>query len=266
LHISRSSHRRVLVLSVWLALLATLVLAPFAAASVLHNPLWIAVPVFITLGYVAVREAPRCLAYYRSLWPTAWLPALGTALIALIVTSGSMVLLGILPEWCQMNWSLGALFSVGGDAGMNGFSIPFTNPIFAILYAPAAFLALPLLAWVEEDVFRRGTTNLRSAIRRSTAFGLMHITAGVTVGASIALGLAGFVFTVVYWRALKSPEVEAERARLPWWAAQRVLPQRTSGTSAQQFAVYRSTQAHVVYNVVGILAILLFSVLPLGGN
>ncbi len=263
---STSNRRRVLLGAISLIGLAALVVGPFAAAGLSHNPLWIAVPVFVTLGYVAVREAPRCVAYYRSLLPSEWQPALGYALAALFVTSGAVVLLGALPSWCNMDWSLGSLFQVGNDAGVNGFAIPFTNPIFAVIYAPAALLALPLLAWVEEDIFRRGTTGAGSAIRRSALFGAMHITAGVTVSACIALGLAGFVFTVVYWRAMRNPQADAERARLPAWAARRVLPLTARGSSAEQFAVYRSTQAHLVYNAVGIAAILALSLLPLSGN
>jgi hypothetical protein len=263
---ARFVSRRLVIGALSLCALLALVLIPFAAAGFSHNPLWIALPVILTLAYVALRESPRCLAYYRSLWPRDWLPALGFALFALLVTSGTVLLLDTLPAWCQMDWSLGSLFAVGSDAGMNGFTIPFTNPLFAALYAPAAMLALPLLAWVEEDIFRRGTKGVGSALRRSAAFGLMHITAGVTLGASIALGLAGFVFTVVYWRALSDPRPDAARASLPAWTANRVLPISVRGRAAEHYAVYRSTQAHVVYNVVGILAILAFSLIPLGGN
>jgi hypothetical protein len=64
------------------------VLGPFALAGATGNPLWIAAPVGLTLLYAAARETPRCLAYYRSLWPTAWVSALTSATAALVVAVG----------------------------------------------------------------------------------------------------------------------------------------------------------------------------------
>jgi hypothetical protein len=239
-----------------------LILVPFALAGLTGNALWIAAPVFVTLVYVALRESPRCLAYYRSLWPRAWLTALVPALIALAITLAVGEAVSLLPANGVLDWSLGTLFHVGGDAGENGFAIPLTDPVLAVLYAPAAILALPLLAWWEEEIFRKGTAGLSSALRRGILFGLAHVTAGVSLGGCMALGCAGFIFTLVYWRAQRHGRATAARDTLPSWAARRLFPPAYGRAASEQFAVFRATQVHLMYNAVGVLTILLLAFGP----
>src|SRR5580698_9971391 len=86
-----ASFRRYIALwqsAAWGLVAVIAVVAPFALAGATGNSLWIAAPVVLTLVYVAARETPRCLAYYRSLWPTAWRAALIPAGGALMVTLG----------------------------------------------------------------------------------------------------------------------------------------------------------------------------------
>lgn len=259
----RSWRHRLSVRALALAILVLLGLilvsaAPFAVAGKTGNALWIAAPVAATLLYVLARETPRCLAHYRALLPRAWIPALIAALLALAVTLGLGAVITLAPPASPLSWSLGSLFHVGADAGMNGFAVPLGVPWLAALYAPPALLALPLLAWWEEDIFRRGTRGWRSALVRSALFGLLHITAGVTLGACCALGAAGLVFTGVYWRALRDPDAGARQAELPGWARERVLPHAPLGRGPREdYAVFRATQAHLIYNVIGVCAILL---------
>jgi hypothetical protein len=243
-------------------LAVTVTLLPFALAGVTGNGLWIAGPVVVTLLYVALRETPRCLAFYRSLWPRAWATSLLIALGAMAVTLGIGQILSLAPASSPLNWSLGTLFGVGGDAGMNGFAIPLTQPAFALLYAPMAVLALPLLAWWEESIFRRGTRGFASAIVRSSLFGLVHVTAGVSLGACIALGCAGLIFTLAYWRALQDAQAASQRSALPAWVTRRILPAERGRTAREEYAVFRATQAHLLYNAVGITAILLLAFGP----
>ncbi|HVA90008.1 MAG TPA: hypothetical protein VNL71_09200 [Chloroflexota bacterium] len=247
---------------VWALVGLATVVGPFALAGRTGNPLWIAAPVAVTLAYVALRESPRCLAYYRSLWPGAWAPALFAALAALVLTLGIASGLSLLPPNQPLNASLGSLFKVGGDAGANGFAIPLATPLLAAIYAPLAILALPLLAWWEEDIFRRGTTGVRSACIRSLLFGLLHVTAGVSLGICLALGCAGYVFTLVYWRALRDPHAADHRAALPDWARNRILLAATGRSAAEQYAVYRATQAHLLYNAIGVTTIILSTFFP----
>lgn len=241
------------------AALLALVVLPFLLAGRTGNALWIAAPVLATLVYALLRELPRCLAYYRSLWPLAWRRALLTALAALNVTLGLGAALSRLPPGGPLDWSLGSLFDVGGAAGVNGFAIPLGTPLLALLYAPPALLALPLLAWWEEDIFRRGTRGLRSALIRSTLFGLLHITAGVSLGSCIALGAAGLVFSAAYAHALRDPSALEQRAALPASVRALLLPRASGARAREDFAVFRATQAHLIYNVVALLAILLTS-------
>src|SRR2546423_1575034 len=102
----------VLSLAVTFLWLLLLVVAPFAAAGVTGNPLWIAVPVMATLLYVAWREAPRCLAYYRSLWPWHWLACLMYAVPALIIALLIGLLVSLAPAGTVLDWSLGSAFHV----------------------------------------------------------------------------------------------------------------------------------------------------------
>ncbi len=262
---SASPMRRLIALCLaggWGVAAVLAVLGPFALAGATGNPLWIAAPVGLTLVYVAARETPRCLAYYRSLWPTAWVSALAGALAALVVTVGIGGAQSLLPADQPLNGSLGALFKVGNDAGANGFAIPLVTPWLAVVYAPLAMLALPLLAWWEEDIFRGGTGGLASAGKRCTLFGLLHLTAGVSLGICVALGCAGFVFTLVYWRALRDSRAEKHRAALPSWVRTRVLSLPTGRRAAEQYAVYRATQAHLVYNAIGVTIILASTFFP----
>lgn len=241
--------------------LAVLVVLPFILAGRTGNSLWIAAPVAVTLIYVVLRKAPFCLAYYRSLWPWAWLPALGAASLALLLTLGLGEVLSLAPAGSPLNWSLGTLFGVGSDAGVNGFAVPLTTPWLAAVYAPPALLALPLLAWWEEDIFRRGTRGWRSALVRSALFGLLHLTAGVSLGACCALGAAGMIFTLVYWRALGDAEAFTHRMALPETVRRRVLPRHGGRGALEDYAVFRATQAHLLYNVVGVCVILGLTVL-----
>jgi hypothetical protein len=260
-----ASTRRLVALTIaaaWGAVAVLAVLGPFALAGVTGNSLWIAAPVALTLVYVAARETPRCLAYYRSLWPDAWCAALVPACGALIVTLGIGGGLSLLPADQPLNGSLGALFKVGSDAGANGFAIPLVTPWLAVVYVPLAALALPLLAWWEEEIFRKGTKGAASACKRSALFGLLHVTAGVSLGICIALGCAGFVFTLVYWRALRDPRATEHRDALPIWVRARVLPLQRGRRAAEQYAVFRATQAHLVYNAIGVTVIVVSAFFP----
>jgi hypothetical protein len=254
--------RMILYLALLCGALVVITVLPFAVAGRTGNGLWIAVPVAVTLIYAALREMPRCLAYYRSLWPGTWLTALIPALGAMALTLGIGQVLSLGPAGSPLNWSLGTLFGVGGDAGMNGFAIPLTTPGFVALYAPLAVLALPLLAWWEENIFRRGTRDMASAVRRSALFGLAHVTAGVSLGACFALGCAGFVFTLVYWHALHDPQKTVHRAALPGWVRRRLLPAEKGKAALEEYAVFRATQAHLLYNAIGITAIMLLAFGP----
>jgi hypothetical protein len=179
-----------------------------------------------------------------------------------VVTLGIGGALSLLPADQPLNGSLGTLFRVGNDAGANGFAIPLVTPWLALLYVPLAVLALPLLAWWEEEIFRKGTAGAASACKRSALFGLLHVTAGVSLGICLALGCAGFVFTLVYWRALRDPRAAEHRDALPAWVRARVLPLSKGRRAAEQYAVYRATQAHLVYNAIGVTVIVVSAFLP----
>lgn len=91
-----------------------------------------------------------------------------------------------------LNWSWAKLLgSEGGNVNLIGFQYLWFAPIFALLL----IAALPLLAKAEEDIFREGTRDWGNAVLRSVLFGLVHVVAGIPIGAALALSIAGLWFT-----------------------------------------------------------------------
>jgi len=97
---------------------------------------------------------------------------------------------------------------------------------------PAAFMllllpALPLFAYAEEMMFRRGaehwSANKRAA--KVVEFGPVHALIGIPIGTALALGVGGAYFMLVYLRAYRKLPVAA-------------------------MATLESTRAHAVYNAV----------------
>jgi hypothetical protein len=89
---------------------------------------------------------------------------------------------------------------------------------------PAAFMlllipALPLFAYAEEQMFRRGAEmwTPRKRVVKVVQFGLVHALIGIPLGTALALSVGGAYFMAVYlrsFRALRSaPEATLESAR-----------------------------------------------------
>lgn len=72
-------------------------------------------------------------------------------------------------------------------------------PFLVLLY-----LNLPVLAWIEEFIFREGfgtwpQRTLVQSLWRSLTFGFAHMLGGVTVGSCLALTVGGLWFSLLYW-------------------------------------------------------------------
>ncbi len=237
---------------------ASTILLPFILAGYTGNPLWLSVTTAPYLAYVVCRYSSRCLAYYRSLWPWSWASALGLAIVALTLTVATFVIVAIVLPAPLRDWSLGTLFHIGTLSGRNAATVPLAYPALAALYAPPLLLALPLLAWMEEEIFRRGTTTWVGGFMRSVMFGLVHLTAGVSVGVCLALSGAGLVFTYAYLRALDDKGAVERLERLPSWALVALFPQPPR---AKDYAVFRATQVHLTYNAFAIIVAVLVLVM-----
>jgi hypothetical protein len=88
------------------------------------------------------------------------------------------------------------LHSDGSTSNVNmiGLQYAWFAPVFALLL----IVALPLLANLEEEMFRVGTKGIKSALKRSLIFGLVHMIAGVSLGYALALTIPGLWFTYQY--------------------------------------------------------------------
>jgi hypothetical protein len=82
---------------------------------------------------------------------------------------------------------------------------------------PACFLillipALPLFAYAEEQMFRRGAEHWSSRRRavKVVQFGLVHALIGIPIGTAIALSVGGAYFMAVYLRAYRVVRSAAE--------------------------------------------------------
>lgn len=231
-----------------------IVLLPFAVAGATGNPLWLTAPTLPYLAYLLRRDFRRCLGYYRSLWPWSWASASGLALVALTLTVALFVVETTFLPALLRDWSLGTLFHIGALSGRNAATVPLSYPALAVLYAPVLLFALPLPAWIEEDVFRKGTTTWANGIARSMAFGLVHLTMGVSFGGCVALSGAGIVFTYAYFRALDDKKAAERLDRLPRWALIALFQPRLG---LKEYAVFRATQVHLVYNALAVSVALL---------
>jgi hypothetical protein len=117
-------------------------------------------------------------------------------LLARAVFSGHYTLYVLLKalDWRWLEWSPWHVKS-------NFALLPLTNKW---LWAPYGLLlgaCMPLLAFLEEVIFRNGTTNwVRGALWGALAFGLLHILSFVSVRMTLYLTLVGAILVEVYMR------------------------------------------------------------------
>ena len=112
---------------------------------------------------------------------------------------------------------------------------------------PLAFVslllpALPLFAFAEECIFRRGAERwtIRRRVLKTVQFGLVHAVIGVPIGVALALSLGGAYFMIVYLRSY-----------------------RMSASATE--ATLESSRAHTAYNGTIILLVLVLTALAAFG-
>ncbi len=195
----------------------------------------------VVLGFVGVRLATglrRSLASdgrsliravvlqirWRHIWPVP------------IVLTGVIVAATLLTRIPGLDWGWWSAF--GGDGNpVFGSSEATSGTLFEWL-VPAVFMgllfpALPLFAYAEECIFRRGAQGWSRQHRayKIVQFGLVHALIGIPIGTALALGIGGAYFMSAYLRAFR----------------------RTDSVEA---ATLESTRAHTAYNglIVGLVA------------
>lgn len=95
-----------------------------------------------------------------------------------------------------MKWSPMKLFGVEPtNVNLIGFTIPIVGPAFGILILSA----LPLIIFVEEWLFRFGTSDWAMAWSRSVLFGAFHVLAGLAVADGITITALGLILSGLYF-------------------------------------------------------------------
>lgn len=82
----------------------------------------------------------------------------------------------------------------GSNVNLSPMKLPLIGPAFIVLVA----LNIPVLARIEEHMFRDGTLGWYDGIPISIFFGLIHCLVGVPIAAGLALGVAGLWFQHQY--------------------------------------------------------------------
>lgn len=107
----------------------------------------------------------------------------------------------------------------------------WTSQLIAVVMLLVLAAAIPVLAYGEEDLFRRGTER-RSALgrlRSAGLFGIIHAAMGIPLGVAVALTVAGLWFTNRYSVAYRDADMS------------RSAPPREAG-------VVNAAQYHMAWN------------------
>lgn len=161
-----------------------------------------------------------------------------------------------------LGWGWWSVFSHDGVAG-NVLIAPLNQNLesphrivvaFIFLYFLAIFVMLPLLAKVDEDMFRKGHNDWRSIGIYSVLFGLGHLAAGIPIAVGFVLILPGFFFGYKYKRSLTANRLTFSNHDFSSHHLVRQAAAETSINDYERWAVYEavlvSTTYHTLYNAV----------------
>ncbi|MFC1703040.1 hypothetical protein ACFLZO_01090 [Patescibacteria group bacterium] len=93
--------------------------------------------------------------------------------------------------------------AVGGSLMVNAMKARFVGILVTIMM----LLNLPIIATLEEFIFREGTADWTDAVWRSALFGLAHFATNLPLGAALSIGLVGMWFS--HWYLLGGIELSS---------------------------------------------------------
>ncbi len=166
---------------------------------------------------------------WRHVWPV---PLVLTAVV--IAASVLMLVPGLDWGWWTALGGSGNPVTGGTEQTVGTMWEWLVPLVFLSLLLPA----LPLFAFAEEHIFRRGAEHwtIGRRVSKTVQFGLVHAVIGVPIGVALALSLGGAYFMGVYLRSY-----------------------RTSGSVTA--ATLESSRAHTAYNGMIILLVLVVTAL-----
>jgi hypothetical protein len=109
--------------------------------------------------------------------------------------------------WTSIGGTGSIVLGQTGDGG-------WVSELVAVAMLLVLAAAIPVLAYGEEDLFRRGTEH-RSALERLRSaglFGIIHATMGIPLGVAVALTIAGLWFTNRYSVAYHDADMDRSAA------------------------------------------------------
>lgn len=203
-------------------------------------------PVLAVAVLVLLARVARVSWHHRALTVAVWRAVrwrhlVGAALLLALVGGTATLLIATVPGAAL---GLGDLFGTEANAvfapleeGLARAAPAPTGPDWALLLGASAFLLplallLPWLAYVEEELFRAGLEDAswRRVAVASLVFGLVHLVMLVPIGAGIAIGIAGFAYTLAYRHGHR----EASPADLPRAALQAFRSTKRSRAAADR--------------------------------
>ncbi len=175
-------------------------------------------------GRDLVRRIVRGIRW-RHIWPVPF------------VLTGVVVVASALVQIPGFDWGWWSAFGgegspvFGSSTSTAGTALEWLVPlVFMCLLIPA----LPLFAYAEERMFRRGAENWSTGRRalKVVQFGLVHALIGIPIGYALALSVGGASFITAYLRAWRR-------------------------TGSVEEATIESTRAHTAYNglIIGLVLV-----------
>lgn len=190
---------------------------------------------------------------------------LAEVLLALFVVIATLVLLVVFIPFTSYGWTH-LLF----NSSSNILVIPVTEArqsensflhFLGIVFILIIILALPFLAKLEEDLFRRGKIKLKEISISSVKFGLIHLVAGVPLAAGLALINAGFFYAYVYRRRYNSLKNDfIANHSFGKEIIQKLLPLGIFADAVEKWeeeAILEATAYHTLYNTILMLLLIL---------
>ena len=140
---------------------------------------------------------------WRHIWPIP------------LVLIGVLAVAAVLWQVPGLDW--GWWTALGGEGNPVFGSNDSTSGTVWEWLIPAAFLlllipALPLFAYAEEQMFRRGAEawSPRRRVQKVVQFGLVHALIGIPIGTALALSVGGAYFMAVYLRSFRRSQSTAQ--------------------------------------------------------